>query len=253
MFLSLIFNLAILIPSSISQNKLVIVKVLDDTSGASQAGGKIIQLVPTNFISNEDIPFSFKNSSTVGCLSDMSITKTSKGTKFLTFAIGDFDYSYVFNKKIEICNGSVCINPPKSTSGKYCPMDQLFETIKLAEIDDHFFMFARSCFKSQLSGQKYSGGFIYQELNKKFAEKDHQTVLNSFEFERSVNITYVHELSHFRSSCYEQCSDFFYNVSLYCKYIAVYDSEFELFVYIGVASTLFLSSVIISMFYYYYD
>lgn len=251
MFLSLILYLVILIQiSNQQQHEIVHVILLDDNLGGEATIMESIQLLPAYFLNDEDFPsnITIEKSSSIACLDRIDITKTRDFKYFLSFEMGNS-----VNKEVEKCNDNACIIAPKSTENN-CPMDQLYESIKIAEFSDDFFLFARGCYYDQFGKVKYEGGFIYQK-NNKLSKSDYALMLEHFGIQKNINMTDLHETAKNLISCTEVCNQFFRDFSQNCKYIAIQvlvDRGTDIFIFISVAFTLSILAVLVSVFYYNY-
>lgn len=200
-----------------------------------------IDLVPSFDLNEKD--FQDKQLTCIGNWHRISYTINEEHKKDLRFLFKDFDHIFSFNTKIKNCNDSNCLIPPESTDKK-CQMEELYESFNFKELDDMFFLFSRSCYFYQLLiGIKYEGGFRYQE------KKDYNLLFYYFKIKEGTNITdFTKVKSH---PCLEQCNNFFDDLTQHCKYIDPYDNDINIFIFVGVASSLFIVSILVLVFYYY--
>lgn len=194
MFITVIFNLLIFI--EISHQKLL-VKILDDNSEGSTMDSKL--LIPSYFLKPEDIPsnLTFQESlSSITCFNRINHSTTKELKKFLSLEIDDLLHTYSLN------TDTSCLEAPKSTK-KFCPMDDIYKSIKILEIEGDVFLFSTGGFFGVITLKEFKGGFIYRKENYELTKEEYMPMLQYFGFEGSINVS-----DYNLSLCVELCSPF---------------------------------------------
>lgn len=228
----------------------ILVKLLDESSRGAIDDFKVdsVRLLPSYFIENEDIPtgLTHKNTTSIICLNGINFTRSGEHNKFLSFEIEDYEHTYRLTKKIDRCDNSTCITAPKSTEAN-CPMEDLYESIKLIEVNDNFLLFSRGCYYRQFDPIKFEGGIIYQKENHQLSKEDYNLMLKYFGIQKMFKLI---GLNASLSACSDECNQLFDDLTHFCKYLALYDNTMDTFIFIGVASTIYVLYTVVSVIYY---
>lgn len=238
-----------------NQIQQILVMLLNDNSGApTDSKLDSVPLLPSYFINDEDIPSDITNKQSKGivCLDRINFTKNGMFKKFLTFEIEDYTHKYLLNKEIETCDDKACITTPKSADEK-CPLDDVFESIKIVDFNDNFLLFSRYCYLSEFGVVTHKGGIIFQKENHQLSKKDYNLMLDYFGISKNLNVTDLNFHKIILSKCADHCNEFFEDLTQYCKYVPYYDNSNEIWIFIGVASIInYILYIIVSVFYYYF-
>lgn len=249
MFVSVIFNLVILISNSNQiklRNKMVIQMIDDNPDALDISYIERVELIPIYFINEMDIPLNLtiKNASTISCVDRIIFTQTGDLNQFLSFEIyEDPTVKYYINKRIEQCGNSSCLIAPKSTNNN-CSIKDLFESVKITELSNSIFLFSRGFYETANYGT-LNGGFIYSQWKNRKLSKDHYNlILEFFEIDPSVNLT---NLSDFRfKMVFDHCEEFLYHLANSCQYSIDVDKD-DIFIFIGAISIFFIFAVLASV------
>lgn len=194
-----------------------------------------LQLIPTTFINTKDPPLCFD------WIHYVIIDETLQVKKSPVKRSNQNKYSLI--KNIENSNST-------ASTAKECPLEQLNELMNLSELGDNFWLLSTGCSQKQYVGVfKFDGDLIYETYYVEASKGDYESLFQNLSpQQRRINVTDMH-LRKLRV-CAEGCKNSLGDVTQHCYYKAPYDNTTEIYIFIGVAGAIFISAVLITVFYY---